>query len=228
MRKLQLVVLPLLVVGLSVAGCGSEDPETPTEFQKGGVIEPGEPSENPTFTTVQYPAGPYGVEKGSVVANYQLLGWHEPVARGYDVGQFEEVSFADFYNPDGTKPYKYIFLNSSAVWCSVCNAEFGQMKAQGTWAQYKPKGVVFISSLFEDGSNPPKPATPTNLANWGQTYAVEFPMMLDPGFRLGEFFTADATPMNLIINTRTMVIEEKILGGNLPAILSKLDQLSAQ
>lgn len=225
MRKLHLVVMPLLV---GLAACGSEDPQSPTEFYKGGTVEPGEPSDTPTFSPIAYPAGPYGVEKGSVVANYSLLGWHEPAMRGYDVNQLEKVSFADFYNPDGSGEYKFIFLNSSARWCSVCKAEFGKMKVEGTWGQYKPKGVLFISSLFEDASNPPKPAAPNDLNLWGSAYAIEFPMMLDPGFKFGQFFTADATPMNLIINTRTMVIEEKILGGDLPSVLNKIDQLLAQ
>jgi hypothetical protein len=66
------------------------------------------------------------------------------------------------------------------------------------------------------------------LKTWGTTYAVEFPMMLDPGFKFGRFFTADATPMNLIIDARTMRIEEKILGGDIQSVLTKIDNLLAQ
>lgn len=223
MRKLHLVAASAVAV-LFVAACGS-DPETEKDFYKGSQTGAagGGGTEYPSFTPVVYPAGPYGTEVGSVVENYELLGWKAPAAANYDVGAFETVSLADLYDPDGSKGIKLLFINSSAVWCSVCNAEFAYMKSAGTYAEYRPKGVEFISTLFEDAANPPKPAKPSDLAGWGSKYDVQFPMQLDPGFKWGRFFTADATPMNLIVDARTMVIKEKILGGDIKGVLAKID-----
>lgn len=237
MRKLHVFAVGAIGV-LVLAACSSDSGGSGGEPLEGEDFYPGEPvgssggsagaAQYPTFEAIEYPAGPYGTDQGSIVENYELLGWKAPASVGYDTNQMDTVRFSDFYDPDGSKGLKAIFLNSSAVWCSVCKAEYAWMKNDGTWGKYNPQGVIFISSLFEDASNPPKPATPLNLMNWGTQYGVEFPMMLDPGFKFGRFFTADATPMNLVIDPRTMRIEAKILGGDILGVLAQVDALVAK
>jgi hypothetical protein len=230
MRKPQLIAVCVLTC--IAAACGGES-EPGTNYFKGPPVDPGSDgsagtdTQYPQFQAVDYPAGPYGTEQGSVLANYELLGWSRPVEAEYNVDNFHTVSFADLYDPNGEKGLKWIFLNSSAVWCTVCKAEYKWMRDNGTYAKYQPQGVEFVCSLFEDGSNPPKPAKPTDLKNWGSSYEVAFPMMLDPGFKFGRFFTADATPMNLIVDARTMVIKDKVLGGDIKSMLAKIDNYLA-
>jgi hypothetical protein len=223
MRKLKL--LAVWATASIVAACGSEA-ESGKDFFAGEPVEEAD-EKYPQIESVAYPEGPYGTVKGSVMPNYELLGWSRPAEVDYEVADFNTVRFSDFYDPDGSKGLKYIFLNSSAVWCTVCQAEYAWMRNNGTYAKYQPQGVEFVCSLFEDASNPPKPAKPLDLRNWGTKFQVAFPMILDPGFKFGRFFTADATPMNLIVDARTMVIVEKVLGGDIQSMLVKIDNLLA-
>ena len=36
--------------------------------------------------------------------------------------------------------------------------------------------------------------------------------MLDPGFKLGAFFTSDATPLNMLVDARTMKVIATTMG----------------
>jgi hypothetical protein len=228
------LISSICVVGLlSLTGCGGSDsPPDQQDFDHGDDVVGATSPESPNFVAAPYPGAPFGTQLGSVINNFDFLGWHEPAARAYDPGTFEKVQLSDFYDPDGSKGYKVIMINASAVWCSVCKAEYaGQIDGKSLdqhYQEYAPKGVVFIGALFEDASNPPKPAKPSDLGNWGDKYNVTFPMVLDPGFKFGAFFTADATPMNLVIDARTMKITGKVLGGDMKKLWSLVDQTLAQ
>ena len=52
-------------------------------------------------------------------------------------------------------------------------------------------------------------------------------MGLDPGFKLGGYFTSDAVPMTVVIDTKTMMITAKVLGGDLGAVEKAVDQILA-
>jgi hypothetical protein len=158
-----------------------------------------------------YPPGPYGRGLGAVIENLSFLGWRDPVRSGYDPAALELVSFADFYDPSGTRT-KLIVLNASAVWCSVCRAEMQDMRARDTYNTYKAKGVEIVGTLFEDADG--APAQPADLQLWGSSTAhtIAFPLLLDPGFKASVYFTSDATPINMIIDATTMKIVFTMMG----------------
>ncbi|MEP7051929.1 MAG: hypothetical protein ABJB12_16310, partial [Pseudomonadota bacterium] len=107
---------------------------------------------------------------------------------------------------------KLLAVNASAVWCSVCRSEYVDMKTKGTYAAYRAKGVEMLGALFED--NGYYPAQPSDLQNWGSasSHAVTFPLVLDPSFKLGAYFDSDATPLNMLIDVRTMTIVSITMG----------------
>ena len=74
----------------------------------------------------------------------------------------------------------------------------------GTVATYEGKGVRFLGALFEDNSN--NPAKPSDLVLWAKQFNVTFPFVLDPDLKLGSFFDVEATPMEMIVDARTMKI----------------------
>ncbi len=158
-----------------------------------------------------YPPGPYGRGVGAVIQNLTFLGWRDPVAAGYDAALLETVSLSDFYDPTGTRT-KIIVLNASAVWCSVCRTEMHDIQRDGTYQAYLARGAQLIGALFEDELG--GPAAPKDLSLWGaaSVRAIEFPMLLDPGFKTGVYFTSDATPMNLLIDATTMRIVNVMMG----------------
>ncbi|HWA70715.1 MAG TPA: TlpA disulfide reductase family protein [Polyangiaceae bacterium] len=160
-----------------------------------------------------YPEGPYGRGVGATIANLRFLGWRDPVASEHDPMQLEQVSLSDFYNPGGTaSDVRIILLNSSAVWCAVCKAEYKHLRDSAVYAAYRPKGVEILGVLFEDSQY--NPAKPSDLVVWGGSdgFDVTFPLVVDPGFKTGVYFESDATPMNMLIDATTMRIVDLTMG----------------
>jgi hypothetical protein len=170
------------------------------------------PANEPDYRKQDYPPGPYGTGTGATLENLGFRGWRDPVAANYDLARLESVYLADFYNPDGRSNTRYLWINASAVWCSVCRAEMQDIKNNGINAVFGAKGVQLIVTLFED--NDSGPATPLDLKRWGEVpaHAIDFPLLLDPGFKLGAFFTSDATPLNLLVDATTMQVVDASMG----------------
>jgi AhpC/TSA family len=192
--------------GSSGAGTAGSAPATP-----------GEPPITPVgdYRKRTYPAGPYGTGLGATLSDYSFLGWHDPVAANYDETKLEEVSLSEYYDPEGAKGIKVIWINASAVWCSVCRTEMKDIKNNGVRATFGAKGVQMLVTLFEDKNS--GPAKPLDLHNWGSAPAhlIDFPLVLDPGFKLGAFFTSDATPLNMLVDARTMKVIDATMGYSL-------------
>jgi len=166
----------------------------------------------PTYQKQDYPAGPYGTGVHAMLEDFAFLGWHDPVAANYDASKLEQVRLSEYYNPDGRSDVKLIWINASAVWCSVCRAEMTDIKDNGVHAAFGPRGVQMIVTLFED--NKSGPAKPSDLHNWGvaPAHQIDFPLLLDPGFKLGAFFTSDATPLNMLVDAKTMKVIDATMG----------------
>jgi hypothetical protein len=247
--KTALFVGASLVLGLSACGGSDGTPPTQKSFDQGTEVPPA--TGTPSAKVVPYPAGPFGVGMGSVVANMKFRGWVNPDVSNYDAAQFTDIDLAQYYNPDGTGPIKAIYLSSAAVWCTACQEEY-----QGTigvcsndetascisagdcggatcdhkmmadhYTEWKDKGVVFIGTIFEDGKNPPNPAKAADLAYWGEKYNVNFPLVLDPLHKMAGFFTSDVVPMGLVIDTKTMKITTQIVGGDPGGVIAGLEAI---
>lgn len=203
---------------LLLSACSSESLGKPgAETTGGGSNEPGAggTAAGPGTAGVDYrreiyPAGPYGFAVGAIMENYAFLGWREPAAIGYDVTKLETVRLSEFFAPDGQT--KLLWINSSAVWCGVCRAEMKDIKDRGINASLGAKGLVMIETLFED--NDTNPATPADLKLWGSLpdHSIDYPLLLDPGFKLGAFFSSDATPLNMLVDPKTMRVIQVTMG----------------
>lgn len=166
----------------------------------------------PVYQKQDYPAGPYGVGLHATLENFSFLGWHDPKSANYDVDKLEHVQLSEYYNPDGRSNVKLIWINASAVWCSVCRAEMSDINTNQVHAAFGPKGVQMLVTLFED--NDSGPAKPLDLKNWASLpqHSIDYPLVLDPGFKLGAFFTSDATPLNMLVDARTMKVLDATMG----------------
>jgi hypothetical protein len=236
----------LTALGLFGAACSSTPIETPTastdepapstggnQASAGSSSVSGSGSGSATvggidFQKQDYPAGPYGVGLGSTLEDFAFLGWRDPVASGYDISKLETVHLSEFYNPDGRTDVKLIWINASAVWCSVCRAEMKDINARDVNAIMRPMGLQMIETLFED--NDYGPARPLDLQKWGQVidHEIDFPLLLDPGFKLGAFFTSDATPLNLLIRADTMQVIDASMGWSADYWNQVSEQLTEQ
>lgn len=166
----------------------------------------------PGYVAAAYPSGPYGYGIGAVVPNLQFLGWPSPVDAGYDQARVEGLDFARFYDPDGEKGIELLFINASAVWCGVCQQEFRDLREAAWYDQVRPRGVEMLGVLFEDADS--LPARYSDLETWARAFEVRFPLVLDPGFKMGAFFDRSATPMNMVVDARTMTVLISMTGYN--------------
>lgn len=240
-------------LALVLSACGGSDAPNQKDFDHGANAPAPPATETPSAKVVAYPSGPYGTGLGSTVQNMAFMGWLTPLDVGFDTTQLVRVNLSDYYNPDGTKPIKAIWLNSSAVWCSACQAEYGgaigicensytscvsnspdcggktcvKKSMAAHYDEYKDKGVVFIGTIFEDGKNPPGPAQPKDLEFWGNKYEVNFPLVLDPDHKMAGYFTSDAVPMSIVVDTKTMKITAQVLGGDPGGVLKAIDAILA-
>ena len=198
----------------SATTSGNQDPITdqPEPFPQGTGQ-----SANPT---VEYPKGPFGVNKGSVIQNFKFMGFPNSLTNSKDLAT---VQMSDFYNPTGdgkfgkgaafpegqAKP-KALLIDVSSVWCGPCNYEAANV-LPGLYAKYKPLGGEFLLQLA-DGPTPGSPANSKHLFNWTKKYKVDYPATIDPSYKLSALFQADAFPANMIIDTKTMKIVDVIAG----------------
>ena len=205
-----LALLPCALLGL--VACTSRPLDPPAEEEEASI--PGAPpgaSEGDFRPIAAYPVGPYGSEVGSTIADHTFLGWRDPVRAGFDPTRLEEVRLSDFYDPRGQNT-ELIVLNASAVWCPACRSEMQTLDRLDMSGSYRQSKVVIFGTLFEDARG--APAKPEDLALWGNglTFLVDFPLVLDPGLKLGPYFSQSVTPLNLIVDARTMEILRIYMG----------------
>jgi hypothetical protein len=169
-----------------------------------GTVDPGGNGQT------QYPAGPFGLEVGDVVQNFDFYGLLDPTAANYDPNKGKTISFKDFYNPtsDPAKP-RVLVVTASARWCTYCKDEASKsMKNYGYW---NTQGVEFLTAVFQDDQY--NPAQFNDLKLWTSTYKLGYPVVLDPAPpKLGVFFNLDAAPFNMVLDLTTMKILFKVAG----------------
>jgi hypothetical protein len=192
------------------------------------------PPANPkTVEPLQYPAGPYNVQPGDVVANFAFTGFANPKLGNTTL---VKIQLSDFYNPHagdqsyapadpsvddrlfpkdspygaGTPKPRALAVNIGAIWCSPCNFE-AQSELPPRHAKYKPLGGEFLFQLA-DGATQGKSATQKDLVNWTTKYKVDYPSTIDADKQLAALFDANAYPANMIIDLRTMRIVAVVAG----------------
>jgi hypothetical protein len=191
------------------------------------------PDSTPAAVTLTYPAGPYNVKPGDVIANFSFMGYPNPKLGNTTL---VPIALADFYNPHaddasympadpsvddrlfgkdspygaGTKKPRALAINIGAIWCAPCNIE-AKTELPLHYTKFKPLGGEFLFQLA-DGATQGNAATPKDLTNWTKKYKVDYPSTIDPDKQLSALFDATAYPANMIIETRTMRIVTVIAG----------------
>ena len=214
MRNPIFALLGVTAAAIALVGCSNKEPEN--------QIAPAFPdgTGQQAHNSKPYPAGPYGIGKGSIISNYKFVGYVNAMTDNVNLA---EIEMAEFYNPTGDgvfeegsvfpvgspKP-KALLIPVASVWCGPCNYEADSV-LPGLYDKYKPLGGEILGQLA-DGPTPGKAATQKSLYNWVNKYDVTYPMTIDPGLQLGALFDQSAFPTNMIIDPRTMEIVEVIAG----------------
>lgn len=222
MRSNVIAFVTLGVSALGLLGC-SQSPLPSFDVPQGDQVK-----------STLYPAGPYGVRKGSTIADYRLVGYANAAGSS---GDMQPISLGDFYNPHGRdtgyrpacsaeddrvfpagSPYgegkrkpTVLAIDVAAMWCGPCNYE-AKCELPGRYARYSPCGGEILLQLV-DGPVPNVAATQQNLYTWAvDEYKEAFPATIDPKPRRNTIYAVDAFPQNVILDTSTMSVVE-VVGG---------------
>ena len=150
-----------------------------------------------------YPSGPYGQTVGAVIADACFTGVRRPPSVNYvAAGHAETICLHDFYNPGGSDPTKpkTLVILIAALWCGPCQLEAAAAAADH--AYWAPRGVEFLSTVYEDGEQ--SPAGDAALDAWMLTYHLDHPTVLDPTAKLAAYFAPGSYPDNIVLDTTTM------------------------
>ncbi len=188
----------LFLAALLAAGCSS----TPDAMNRG--VLPGEGN---------YPLGPYGYAKGSVIANLSFLGKVDPDgAQGtavYPDLTPQTMNLSDYYNQSGIG---WLVLTGAAGWCNPCRMEASTIPTVSK--KWEPMGVRFITVLIQgfdetDGT----PATMADVDMWQEKTGEHIALATDPKDNLHDFSSEIGSfPLNMIVRTADMAIMYSALG----------------
>ncbi len=145
----------------------------------------------------QYPDGGYGINEGSVVNGN--LAW-----QGYSEGasQLGSVSIQDYFDCDGSKGINALLIDSSAVWCGVCQEEAADLPSQQ--ASFQAKGIRVLTLMIQDNSG--NPATTGTATSWRNNFGLDaYSVCADPNFSFGGNGSV-GLPLQIIVDPRTMKI----------------------
>jgi hypothetical protein len=219
-------------MALTIGGCGTKQVTAEGTLPPGFVDSTGEAKS----AVAAYPTGPYGVGIGSIVPNFEFVGYQN--AAGGTASGMDIIQLSDFYNPHGkdktwqpaageaddrnfpadshyllagkAKP-TVLLLDVASVWCEPCNEEAHLMLPE-LHTLYSPCGGEFMLDLH-DSATPGDSATVKNLQNWTKEYKVDYPSVVDPEYRLDMLFEQSAFPNNTILDTTTMKVVQVIAGA---------------
>ena len=225
MRTLSLLVISLFLLGL--AAC-SDDAEPITD---GGVSNLDTSTDTSTACgPTVYPCGPYGTSANDKVKNLELEGYMDPKElcqphkdKVQDTSKVAKLSFKDYFTGDSTcKDQKkgLLWVMVSAGWCQPCKAEVQAVQAKYKAGSYN-KALGIINVVIETTKNN-EPADAKFIKQWADGYKLTFPVLMDPIFKTGAYFSKTAAPFNMLINTKEMTILYRSTGADLPKLEQKV------
>jgi hypothetical protein len=138
--------------------------------------------------------------------------------------EFTELSLDDFYDPDGTKGIKALFITLGWNGCPVSNREAPKMN---TWdTQYRSQGLRQLSVLHSDLKAPDfhfRQAKESTTQDWIATYTPTYDVVIDPTYQLNGGVLPATDPTSWLVDTKTMRIAQLYPGA--PGSLIGLDKL---
>lgn len=154
----------------------------------------------------RYPAGPFAFAEGDTIEDLSF-----DAADG-------KLSLMDVRSD---KQAELLLLVTAAEWCTACIEE--QPDLQALFDQHETAGLRVVVSLFEDSEF--APATEQNAAEWREGHALSFPVVADPAFLLSRYYDTSLTPMNMLVDLDSMVIERVTTGFDRSVIEALVEAL---
>jgi len=112
------------------------------------------------------------------------------------------VSMSEYYDPDGLQ-YDLLHVMAIFMWCPHCNNETNNLSKIAAWQADHRVAVVQIAMEGYSGDSPGW----SDVQTWVGDHKLNFPVLVDgQGAQLGQYFSVDYVPINIVINPRTMEI----------------------
>jgi len=131
-----------------------------------------------------------------------------------------KVSFADWYGAAATcaagSAPRLLWINTAAGWCPACSAEALDIQASINSGALDPR-VAVLSVVFETKAKG-QPADAAFLKLWASTYKIQSPVVMDPSFAMGAFYSATETPFNMLLDLSDMTVIYRRTGSNLTGL----------
>lgn len=179
-----------------------------------------------------YPCPPYGTDKGDIAEDMVFLGFMDPKNfctahedKVMDLTTKRKIAFSQFHlgDPDPTcapQKRKLLWVMVSAGWCDPCKLEV--QATQNEYAAGKVDSRVGIVNVVFETGQLGEPITEAYLKLWINSFKLTMPVVMDPSFTMGKFFSAQATPFNMLVDTSNMKIYHHQTGGSLTTIGEKI------
>lgn len=194
-----------------------------------GTIADGAVDADTSCGTGIYPCGPYGAKVGDVAKNFSFVGYADPSNackahkdKTLDTGKTVSLSFKDWHLGDkacAARKKQVLWVMASAGWCQPCIKEVTTMSKD--YATLDDR-IGLLNVVF-DSKTKDSPADEAFLKLWISSFTPSpgFPVVKDPSFQMGAFFTKSSAPFNLLLDVSTMKVLYTQTGGQLGTIKQK-------
>ncbi len=232
--------LLLATVAALLAGCsdkGTQPDTTPAVDQRVFDLIGGTGDGQVTCGDKIYPCGPYGTKTGDVAANMEFVGFQDPNEqcathkdKVIDQANLTKISFKSFHQGGSScSPRKLLWVIVSAGWCGPCQEDVSAAEKEYAAGNVDSR-LAILNIMFETGV-PVTAITEAFTLKWINTVAgtkekpsqkVTFPVVMDPEFKMGAYFSKAAVPFNMLIDLSTMKIYYQQVGGNATTVGPKV------
>jgi thiol-disulfide isomerase/thioredoxin len=197
-----------------------------------------------------YPCAPYGTENKTVAANLEFLGFRDPEEpckahkdKVLDLDNKVRISIKDFhlgFGDTSCTKRALLWVLVSAGWCGPCQREV--CKTVRDYQAGAVDGRVAILNVVFETDKLGTPVTEDFAKLWitqlrdpdtGKRCLtlpanLSFPVVMDPSFKMGVYFTKESVPFNMLIDTSNMKIYFRQVGENLPAVGQQIQNFFAK
>lgn len=217
-----------LIFTALIFGC-SDDDSNGTKQDKAVVEKDGG---IPTCGKDIYPCSPYDTKVGSVAKNLEFKGFMDPKNfctahkdKKTSTDKLVPISFKSYHLGDSTcaanKP-TLLWVMVSAGWCSPCKTEVQEVQKEYGAGTMDPK--VGVMNVVYETTSAGTAVTEKFIKTWADNFKLTLPVVMDPDFKMGAYFSRANAPYNMLIDTSSMKIYYQQQGGKLADIKKKVDE----
>ena len=168
-----------------------------------------------------YPCGPYGGDRGDVVADAIFSAYLDPghlckanTALKPDLTALRPVALSHWHRGDASCPEKrrrLLWINLSAGWCPSCANEVSKLQARFVQGKLDPR-VAVLDVVLETKTRG-QPATAAFLQTWIKANGLTFAAALDPGAAMKRYLSANDLPAAMLVDLQDMTLVYKATGA---------------